>query len=609
MLLLITALLSAPSHAPCQPAPPGMSCIEGGAAIVGSDEGAAAEKPKRSVEISTFYMDQKEITEIDYAACVAAGACQRLPGTSTPSLRPAVPLDWSRAHQFCTFAGKRLPTEFEWEKAARGVAGEWFPWGNDTADCSKAHTQPCPRDTESEFLVVGSKPAQRYGLYDMAGNVFEWTATWASASARACGDKCSGLDPQGPCDGAHPCASALGQKKVLKGGSWYWPASLARASVRRFEGVGPLGHRVGARCASSHPYLTRFVRAQPRAAPPPFAAPTAEQQKLAHDITTDALKKPVCEGRGRSFVDCRDPAHYVVSNEPRSRLWRPYVEHLGGGYVGVGIDQNYTLMAHARSEWAWLFDYDPTIVKLHHVLRALILAAPDRVTYLSLFTSAKRKEAEAVLRETYANDASLPAYLEIFRLSVVRLEDYFRLQAEHKLAVPDITKAPGADLDKPRRIASVKTGDAIGDDTFGWLATDDNYQFIRTLFQQDRVVLLEGDMLGNQTMQGIGRAARALQVPVRIYYGSNAPESWPFTKQYRDNVLALPFDEHSVALQTLSGLKSGFGQKGYWHHHVQAGLHQQWLLQHKGYASLRQLVFQRVKTDDGDLTTSGLRSE
>ncbi len=114
-------------------------------------------------------------------------------------------------------------------------------------------------------------------------------------------------------------------------------------------------------------------------------------------------------------------------------------------------------------------------------------------------------------------------------------------------------------------------------------------------------------MLAKNSMQGIGAAARAMGVPIRIYYPSNAPECWPLTEQYKKNVLALPFDDKSLVVQTLSGVKAGFGKQiGYWHYNVQSGLQQQELLGRRGYGSLKQVVFERNQGNDPDLTTSGL---
>jgi hypothetical protein len=121
-------------------------------------------------------------------------------------------------------------------------------------------------------------------------------------------------------------------------------------------------------------------------------------------------------------------------------------------------------------------------------------------------------------------------------------------------------------------------------------------------------VILKGDMLAKNTMQGIGAAAKKLGVTIRVYYPSNAPECWPHTAQYKRNVLALPFDEQTVVLQTLSGIRPGFGQprKGHWHYNVQSGLLQQHYMRLRSVGNAKQLVTLRNKTDDPDLTVSGL---
>jgi formylglycine-generating enzyme required for sulfatase activity len=621
---------AAPGYAPCAAAPRGMSCIPGGPAIVGDEKSAGS--PRRVIEVSTFYLDQKEITHADYQRCVDAKICKPLfiPDYNKNIMKPfmgadqpAMPLDWPRAQQYCVWAGKRLPTEWEWEKAARGPNGDAWPWGNAPFSCDKAQTRDCaPKGckpyrgkahswdcVEHATHAAGSFPAGHYGLFDMAGNGNEWTATWYVARTAACGARCNGKDPRGPCDGANPCPKQPLQK-VLRSGSWYWPKSQAQPSHRRGEMLETRSHRLGARCAST---TTTQATLPPRAvteqrpAPATPQAPSAEQLKTFTAIKEDVLAKQVCEQKGRSFVDCRDPNHYIKTNEPRLHVWRPYIENLGGGYTGVGIDQNYSFIAHARSEWAWLFDYDPAVVHLHWILRAIILDSPDRQAFLAHYAPAAKDDVLALLSKTYAGNPERAAYRELYAISRASLAKYYQHQVEGEVSIPDIVKAPTADADAPRRKAGVKVGDESADPSFGWLATEESYQYIRNLYQQGRIHILKGDMLAKNTMQGIGAAARAMGVTIRIYYPSNAPECWPFTEQYKKNVLALPFDDKSIVLQTLSGIKAGFGKQiGYWHYNVQAGLQQQELLSRRGYGALRQVVFERLPGADPDLTTSGL---
>lgn len=558
----VASVVRAEAPAPCGAAPAGMRCVAGGAAVVGDDTDPLA-KPKRELQLSTFYIDTAPVTRASYDACVKDGACKAVTPTLKAEEGGAALVPHAAAAQFCTSMGKRLPTEWEWEYAAM-----------------------------TDAAMLGAP---------------EWTATWFVPSIEACGPRCGGVDPLGPCDGATPCPGQAAAR-VVKGAGRGGKAPVAATPATRKSGAENLRHAF--RCASSSPTLATWPplsMVKPRPVPPAPKPPTPEQVRIAKDIQEDALEKQVCEQKGRSFVDCRDPNHYIKTNEPRLHLWRPYIENLGGGYAGVGIDQNYSFIATARSEWAWLFDYDPTIVRLHHVLRAVILDSPDRATFLSHFEPGAKEKVLALLSETYKKTPELAAYREIYAISRSGLHKYYEFQINHKVPVPDIVKAPTAGADAPLRKAGVMVGDDVEDPTFGWLATEDAYQYIRTLYQQDRIHLLKGDMLKEKTMQGIGAAAKKLGVTIRVYYPSNAPECWPHTIQYKKNVLALPFDEESVVLTSLSGIKQGFGrQRGYWHYNVQSGLQQQEFMRRRGYGSLKQLIWHRRPGHDSDVSVCGL---
>jgi hypothetical protein len=381
--------------AACAAAPAGMRCVLGGVA--------------GPVELSTFYVDELAITATDYQRCVDDKSCAPLAKKKKPETLAA---SYAQAHAYCVFVGKRVATEWEWQHAK-------------TAGLST------------------STP--------------EWTSTWF-ASLSSCGERCTGLDPLGPCDGASPCPSHSTTR------------TLAGAATRK---GALLSTPQAFRCASSSTTLSSWPPkqlAQPPAAPKAPAAPTAEQLEVFGKIKEDTLAKQVCEQKGRSFVDCRDPNHYIKSNEPRQHLWRPFVENLGGGYVGVGIDQNYSFIAHAKSEWVWLFDYDPTVVRLHHVLRAVVLDSPTRADFVSHFEAANKDKTLALLSSTYAGLAERAAYREIFGVSRAGLLGYYGHQMAGEIAIPDITHAPTADPEKPERTAGVKIGQDLPDPTYGWLA-------------------------------------------------------------------------------------------------------------------------------------------
>lgn len=239
-------------------APPEMACIPAGSFLRGSER-EPNERPIERVVVSAFWMDRHEVTNASYAECVAAGACQRaFPYRAFRAAdQPVVAMDWADADAYCRFRGKRLPTEAEWERAARGPDATTFPWGDDRPrDCSRAHVRDvrgpgCGADTT---LPVGALPAGHFGLFDMAGNVDEWVADWYSpcyrGCANECGDACAGTDPRGPCEGAPSCTGR--RLRVVRGGSWWWPLEHATGTYRRGKPpVNVVHHRYGFRCARS----------------------------------------------------------------------------------------------------------------------------------------------------------------------------------------------------------------------------------------------------------------------------------------------------------------------------------------------------------------------
>ena len=290
--LVVLTLLIAP-NALAEEAPPfaakaclegavkGMSCIPGGPFVRGSEayrtckQGEVLRVPKKrpnhrpvsTVTLQTFYMDITEVTYGAYQACVKAGKCKKskpLYNDYDRDNQPMVGMTWYDANQYCQAMGKMLPTEAQWEKAARGPDGELYPWGNDEPTCERAvlmddSGRSCgvqkkkPSGYKGRTLVVKSRPVGRYGLYDMIGNAEEWTSDWYTKDWDKCGEGCAGVDPKGPC-GDQPPEKRCGkhQKKVVRGGSWYWPKECATSWTRRphFAKNKPY-HHFGFRCAAS----------------------------------------------------------------------------------------------------------------------------------------------------------------------------------------------------------------------------------------------------------------------------------------------------------------------------------------------------------------------
>jgi len=254
----------APAPEACAAAPEGMACVPAGPFLRGSDDGPENTRPAARVWLQTFYMDRNEVTYAEYKACVKARRCDPSGPGYTDFDRPRQPINgvrWFDADKYCRAQGKRLPSEAQWEKAARGPDGALHPWGDEPATCERAIIKDetgrscgvkklLSKPETGRPFEVGSRPAYRYGLFDMAGNSWEWVADWYTRDYAECGADCLGVEPRGPCQGAATCAGF--RRKLVRGGSWYWDAAHATAIYRRphWPENQPF-HHFGFRCAAS----------------------------------------------------------------------------------------------------------------------------------------------------------------------------------------------------------------------------------------------------------------------------------------------------------------------------------------------------------------------
>jgi formylglycine-generating enzyme required for sulfatase activity len=199
------------------------------------------EKPQHQVTLDAFWIDRTEVTNAQYARCVAAGACQK--STLADDARfngadyPVVGVAWQAAADYCRWAGGRLPSEAEWEYAARGPEGRLYPWG-DTFDGSKVSATGNV-DGYEYAAPVGSFPggASWVGALDMAGNVYEWANNWYDEYSS---------EPQ-----VNPSGSAGGQTRVLRGGGWYDTSGSLRAAYRHGYSPDDPMDAFGFRCVVS----------------------------------------------------------------------------------------------------------------------------------------------------------------------------------------------------------------------------------------------------------------------------------------------------------------------------------------------------------------------
>jgi formylglycine-generating enzyme required for sulfatase activity len=162
--------------------------VPAGPSTHGSTKGDEDERPERTVAVKAFAIDRTEVTRASYAACVSARRCKSLPAAwqGAPDADPRLPVtgvSWADAQAYCRFAAGRLPTEAEWEKAARGADGREYPWGNELS-CDRANwgnfdgEGPCGGKNPGRPVIVGqyATGASPYGILDLGGNVWEWVA-------------------------------------------------------------------------------------------------------------------------------------------------------------------------------------------------------------------------------------------------------------------------------------------------------------------------------------------------------------------------------------------------------------------------------------------------
>ncbi|MCB9637992.1 MAG: SUMF1/EgtB/PvdO family nonheme iron enzyme [Myxococcales bacterium] len=211
--------------------------------------GKNPDEPLGDVTLNGFYIDPYEVSIKDYKECVTQGKCTDPSDKSSGTIsdyydnaqyadRPVIHVTWDQAKAYCTFRGKRLPTEAEWEKAARSQDQRSYPWGSDSPDCQKSNYKDCP---DKNTIDVSSLPgsASPYKAFHMAGNVREWVADFYDADAYKNG---STQNPTGP---------SSGQKRVVRGGSYLSTDAELSSTKRDSADPGTGVQDIGFRCARS----------------------------------------------------------------------------------------------------------------------------------------------------------------------------------------------------------------------------------------------------------------------------------------------------------------------------------------------------------------------
>lgn len=202
------------------------------------------EDPQHTVYLDAYWIDQTEVTQEMYAQCVADGVCKEAFCGNPGENYPVVCISRNDAMQYCNWAGRQLPTEAQWEKAARGTDGRIYPWGNTPATCDLAVINDgigygfC--DQGNHVWPVGSKPdgASPYGALDMAGNAWEWVSDWFGGDYYA----------ESPLN--NPSGPEKGQFATVRGGGefdYYWYD--VRTTTRVLSRTSWRDLNLGFRCA------------------------------------------------------------------------------------------------------------------------------------------------------------------------------------------------------------------------------------------------------------------------------------------------------------------------------------------------------------------------
>jgi formylglycine-generating enzyme required for sulfatase activity len=219
-----------------------MRLVPAGPFTMGNDNGSADERPAHKVTLADYYMDVYEVTYARYKTCIDAGSCTTPQGdiqqdtsqynSSSYAKYPVVFVDWNQAKIYCEWRGARLPTEAEWEKAARGTDGGSYPWGEEIDKTIANYNNNLGKTTPVGSYESGKSP---YGMYDLAGNVWEWVNSLYQPY------------PYNASDGRED-PSALGNR-VLRGGSWGHDDRNARSAYRYWNIPTLRSSFIGFRCA------------------------------------------------------------------------------------------------------------------------------------------------------------------------------------------------------------------------------------------------------------------------------------------------------------------------------------------------------------------------
>jgi formylglycine-generating enzyme required for sulfatase activity len=225
--------------------PEGMVVIPAGEFWMGAEDGLKDARPLHRVYLSSYWLDKYEVTNARYRRCVEGGGCtppkdRQAFDDLERAQHPVTNITWNQARSFCQWQGRRLPTEAEWEKAARGTDGRRYPWGNDW-NIVKSRVSNAVAADAIESVGRQAASSSPYGVVDLIGNASQWVKDWYAEDFYQSSPT---RDPQGPLRGSF---------RVLRGGEWNEKPSNLQSSYRGWDEVTYWGPTLGVRCAEDVP--------------------------------------------------------------------------------------------------------------------------------------------------------------------------------------------------------------------------------------------------------------------------------------------------------------------------------------------------------------------
>jgi len=280
--------LDGPERLAATETPTGTVTVPAGWFLMGSDpkvDRAAGpqEFPQRRVYVDAFEIDKYEVSNVDYLRYVLATGSdwpqfwRESPFPDKLTLHPVINISWNDADSYCQWAGKRLPTEAEWEKAARGEDGRMFPWGNEPAGWMRSNIAHPGSKRGFKYPPLANvnrydRSVSPYGVHQMAGNVSEWVADW--------------FDPEyyRRDENRNPTGPRYGVDKVFRGGSWNEDPEVARSAGRNAGAPDRRSYLTGFRCARDARNIMNVTREAQD-------GNTDSTAVLVHDASRDTLHK------------------------------------------------------------------------------------------------------------------------------------------------------------------------------------------------------------------------------------------------------------------------------------------------------------------------------